>query len=150
MAVTAQQIKDLREKTGGGIADVKKALEESGGDMARAFELLEKKLGSTAIKKATRVTSAGLVDAYIHSNGKVGALVEIFCETDFVARNPQFKELTHDIAMHIAAMEPADVGVLLGQPFIKDPKKSVGEYLNEAIGKFGENMKIGGFTRFEI
>lgn len=148
--ITAQQIKTLREKTGAGIADVKKALEETQGDMDKAFGLIEQKLGSAAIKKATRATGAGLVEAYIHSNSRIGALVEIFCETDFVARNPLFKEFAHDIALHIAAMDPIDAEILHGQPFVKDPGKTIGDLLNEAIGRFGENMKIGKFVRFEL
>lgn len=150
MEITAQQVKTLREKTGAGMADIKKALEESGGDMDKAFGLIEQKLGSTAIKKATRLTGAGIVDAYIHSNSRIGALVEIFCETDFVARNSTFKEFAHDIALHIAAMDPADAEMLHGQPFVKDPGKTIGDVLNESIGKFGENMKIGRFVRFEL
>ncbi len=150
MEITAQQVKMLREKTGAGIADVKKALEESGGDANKACELIEQKLGSAAMKKATRATGAGVVEAYIHSNGRVGALVEIFCETDFVARNPTFKQFAHDIALHIAAMDPADAEILRGQPFVKDPGKTIGDLLSESIGKFGENMKIGRFARFEL
>jgi elongation factor Ts len=150
MEITAQQVKTLRERTGAGIADVKKALEESGGDMEKAFGFIERKLGNSAIKKATRATGAGLIETYIHSNGTVGALVEILCETDFVARNPLFKEFAHDIALHIAAMDPADVEILFNQPFVKDLGKTVGDLLNEAVGKFGENMKIGRFARFEI
>lgn len=193
--ITAQQIKELREKSGAGIADVKKALEESKGDADKAFAWLERKLGTAAVKKAGRETNAGLIDAYIHSNARVGVLLEIFCETDFVARNPLFKELAHDIALHIAAMSPSylsldtvpeDIRVaerariseevknldkpatvieqivegkltsyfgdraLLEQPFVKDQNKTVREYLAEAIGRFGENIKIGRFTRFEL
>ena len=193
--ISAQHIKELREKTGAGISDVKKSLEESGGDMQKAFAWLERKLGSAAVKKAGRQTGAGLIDAYIHSNSRVGVLVEVFCETDFVARNPAFKEFTHDIALHIAAMSPAYLSLeeipqelwqaeksrceeeakklnkpshileeiidgklkshfgaisLLLQPFVKDQNKLVGEFVNEAIGRFGENIKIGKFTRLEI
>lgn len=148
--ITAQQIKKLREKTGAGIADVKKALEESGGDEAKAMAWLEEKLGSIAAKKAEREIKAGLVEAYIHSNGRIGALVEVGSETDFVARNPQFKEFAHDLAMQIAAMDPKSKEDLLAQPFIKDAGKTVGDLINEAIGRFGENIKLGKFTRFEI
>ena len=150
MEITAQHVKTLREKTGAGIADVKKALEESEGDMDKAFALIERKLGGAAIKKSTRTTGAGLVEAYIHSNSRIGVLIEVFCETDFVARNPVFKEFSHDMALHIAAMEPADAEEFLAQPFVKDPNKTMREYLNEAIGRFGENIRIGRFVRFEI
>src|SRR3989344_1594399 len=109
--VSAKDIKELREKTGAGIADVKKALEESSGDAAKAELWLERKLGSTAIKKASRETKAGIVETYLHSNGRIGSMVELFCETDFVARNPDFKALAHDLAMHVAAMSPLYVSL---------------------------------------
>lgn len=150
VSINTQQIKELREKTGAGVADVKKALEESGGDMEKAYVWIEEKLGSSALKKSARETRAGLVDAYIHSNGRLGVLAELYCETDFVARNPAFKELVHEIAMHIAAMAPDGPDSLLLQPFVKNESKTVGEIINEAIGKFGENIKIGEFVRFEI
>lgn len=148
--VTADQIKGLREKTGAGIADIKRALEESAGDMNKAVILIEQRLGSSAGKRAGREARAGVIDAYIHSNGRIGALVELFCETDFVARNQQFRELAHDLSMQAAAMEPADESKFLGQPFIKDQSKSVRELIDEAAGKFGENIKIGRFVRFEL
>ena len=148
--ISAQQIKDLREKTGAGISDIKKALEESGGDTAKAQAIIEERLGSSAGKRAGRQTLAGTVDAYIHSNTRIGALVELHCETDFVSRNPSFKALAHDIAMHIAAMEPADIAALSAQPFVRDPGKTVADLVNEAIGRFGENIKIGKFIRYEI
>lgn len=193
--ISAELIKKLREKTGGGIADVKKALEESRGDVQRAEELILRKLGMTASKKAERATFAGIVDSYIHTSGKIGTLVELHCETDFVARNPLFKELAHDIAMHVAAMSPLYVSLeavpseewnkekarfeeevrvmqkpphiaaevvdgklkshfaalsLLSQPFVKDQDRTVQDVLSEAAGKFGENLKIGAFMRFEI
>lgn len=107
--VTAQQIKELREKTGAGISDVKHALEESGGDESRALKLIEERLGAIAGKKAGRATGAGIVEAYLHATGRIGAMVELRCETDFVARNPQFKELAHDLAMQVAALAPAYV-----------------------------------------
>ena len=193
--VSAKDIKELREKTGAGIADVKKALEESSGDAAKAELWLERKLGSTAIKKASRETKAGIVETYLHSNGRIGSMVELFCETDFVARNPDFKKLAHDLAMHIAAMSPLYMSLdsvparawdaekirfeeevakmdkpeniknnivsgklktyfgglsLLSQPFVKDEERAVGDIVNEAIGRFGENIKVGMFARFEI
>ncbi|MBI2121499.1 MAG: elongation factor Ts [Candidatus Sungbacteria bacterium] len=193
--VTAQQIKELREKTGAGISDVKKALEDSGGDMVKAEGALVRKLGGSASKRAGRTTGAGIVDVYLHSNEKMGVMIELFCETDFVARNPAFRELAHDLAMQVAAMrpiylsfdavprdvwdleksqvadevkkmgKPAQVAEqiidgklkaffgaisLLEQPFVKDQDKTIKELINEAIGKFGENIKVGKFVRFEI
>src|SRR3989338_6935628 len=193
--ITAQQIKDLREKTGAGISDVKKALEDSGGDTAKAEAALLRKMGGSAVKRAGRETGAGLGDSYLHSNGKIGAMVELLCETDFVARNPAFRELAHDLAMQVAAMRPLYLSLdvapsdvwnaeksqveeevkkmgkpaqvaeqiidgklkaffgaisLLEQPFVKDQDKTIKEVINEAIGKFGENIKVGKFVRFEI
>lgn len=150
MSITAQQIKELREKTGAGILDVKRALEENGGDMSKAEAWLEKKLGLAAGKKAGRETRAGLVDAYVHSTGRMGALAELYCETDFVARNPEFKTLAHDIVMHIAASAPETTEELLAQPFVKNESKTVSDVINEAVGKFGENIKVGRFVRFEL
>lgn len=148
--ISTQQIKELREKTGASISDIKKVLEESRGDMGKAFTEIERKLGSSAGRRASRETAAGVVDGYIHSNARIGALMELFCETDFVARNHEFKALAHDIAMHIAAMDPSDTAALLIEPFIKDPGKTIGDLVNEAGGRFGENIKVGKFVRFEL
>lgn len=148
--ISAQQIKELREKTGAGISDIKLALEESGGDMSGAQALIEEKLGRSATKRAGRETSAGVVDAYLHSTMRIGVLVTMLCETDFVARNASFKALAHDIAMHIAAMDPADTASLLEQPFVKDERRRVVDIVNDAIGRFGENIKVDKFVRFEL
>lgn len=144
------QIKQLREETGASIGEIRSALAESGGDRDRAREILARKLGVIAEKKAGREVRAGVVDAYIHSNGRIGVLVELQCETDFVARNPEFRKLAHDLAMHIAAMAPGDVDELAFQDSIHQPGKPIGEIVREAIGKFGENIKIGNFSRFEL
>src|SRR3989338_1650911 len=101
-------------------------------------------------KKAERETGIGIIEAYIHSNQKVGVLLELRSETDFVARNPQFKDLAHDLAMHIAAAEPHTVEDFMQQPFIKDESKSVGTLVQEAIARFGENISVARFTRFQI
>lgn len=148
--LSTELIKELREKTGAGISDIKKALEESGGDVDKATALIERKLGSLAGKRAGREARAGVIDAYIHSNGKIGAMVELFCETDFVSRNADFGELAHDLAMQLAAMDPVDEQTFLEQPFIKEQNKSVRDLINEAAGKFGENIKLGKFIRFEL
>ena len=193
--ISAQQIKELREKTGAGVSDIKKALEENEGDVARAIAAIERKLGSNAGKRASRETRAGVVDAYIHSNSKIGAMVELFCETDFVARSPDFIALAHNIALHVAAMSPAYLSYdavpedirnaekkrfeeearqtgksaeiqaaivegklkahfgalsLLEQSFVKDQNKTVGQVVNEAIGRFGENIRLGRFVRLEL
>jgi len=145
-----EQIKEFRQKTGFSIMECKKALEEAEGDMDKAREILEKKGAEKALKKADREAKQGLIEAYIHNDGKVGALLELNCETDFVARNQEFKTLAHDLAMHIVAMEPKDNKELLAQPFIKDENKKVKDLLNEVIGKLGENIKIGKFIRLAI
>ena len=147
--VTAEQVKELRDKTGISVAQCKKALEEAAGDMAKALELLKTKSAEIADKKADRTLGAGVVSAYVHNN-TVGAMVTVQTETDFVARNPEIKSLADDIAMHVAAMMPADVSELVGQPFIKDPAKTVGDLLKETIQKFGERVEVGQMVRFEV
>ncbi len=110
VAVSTEQIKELRKKTGAGMMDCKRALEEAGGDMQKAIEVLRKKGAATAAKRADKETNQGVVEAYIHAGGRIGAMVELNCETDFVAKTPDFKSLAHDIAMQIAAMTPRYVG----------------------------------------
>lgn len=144
------KIKNLREKTGISIMMCKKALEETDGDEAKAIEWLRKHGVDVAEKKASRSTGAGIVDAYIHSNGQVGVLVELRSETDFVARNEEFKELAHDIAMHIAASDPEDVEALLEQPFIKDMGMTISEHIKSFIQKFGEKIEVERFERFTL
>ena len=144
------EIKQLREETGASIGEIRSALAEAGGDPARARQRLAEKLGTVAEKKAGREVRAGVVDAYIHSNARIGAMVELQCETDFVARNPEFRKLAHDLAMHIAAMAPEHPEVLAEQESIHQPGRAVGEIIREAIGKFGENIKVGNFVRFEL
>ncbi|MEK7541754.1 MAG: elongation factor Ts [Patescibacteria group bacterium] len=150
--ISAQTIKELREKTGAGISDIKKALEDASGDASRAEELIAERLGRTADKRRGRETAAGIVEAYIHTNARIGAMVKLRCETDFVARNPGFKALAHEIAMHIAASNPVNRAELITQPFIKDFSKQVGDLMKEYIDRFGENIEIrdGEFARFEL
>ena len=143
-------IKELRELTGLSIIEIKKTMDEVQGNKALALEVLKKRGASIAQKKSSRSTSEGLIEAYIHSTKKVGVLVELLCETDFVARNPMFGELAHDIAMHVAAMAPTDVEELLSQPAIKDQSTTVGQLITNAIAKLGENIKINRFERFAI
>lgn len=176
MAVTTEQIRTLREQTGAGIMDAKRALEQADGDPKKAAEFLRQQGLAKAGKKSDRAANEGLVDYYIHGQGRIGALVEINCETDFVARTADFQTLTHDIAMQVAASAPkyvsvdqiaeadyakleSDFGdresaikgvVLLEQPFIKDPKKSIEDLVKEAISKLGENIVIRRFARFEL
>lgn len=145
------KIKKLRDQTGISISACKKALIEADGDMNKAIENLQKQGISVANKKSERETKAGVVDAYIHSNKKIGSLVEVRSETDFVARNEEFKKFSHDVAMHIAATSLGNgINDLLSQPFIKNPNITIKDYLNETIQKFGENIEITRFEKFEI
>ncbi len=143
-------IKELRDKTGAGIVDVKKALDESGGDMEKALEILRKSGQSKASKKTDRVTTEGVISLYSHPNKRIGSMVKLCCETDFVGRNEEFQGLARDIAMHVAALNPTDVPELLTQPFIKDEGKTVRELIDESIGKMGENIVVGDFVRYEL
>ncbi len=197
--ITTSLIKAIREKTGAGMVDCKNALVEANGDEAAAIEILRKKGMATAGKKAGRVTAEGAVGSYIHMGGKVGVLVEINCESDFVARGDEFQQLIKDVAMHIAASDPryasrsdvpeADIqkereilmdqlkndpknankpedvlnkiiegrlnkfyedNVLVDQPFVKDPSKTIGELVAEKIGSIKENITIRRFTRYKM
>ena len=197
--ITASAVKALREKSGAGMIDVKNALVEANGDEAAAMEILRKKGAATAGKKAGRVTAEGAVGSYIHMGGKVGVLVEINCESDFVSRGEEFQQLVKDVAMHVAASDPryatrdevpADVldkereitreqlkndpknankpddvlvkivdgrlnkfyeeNVLVDQPFVKDPSKTIGELITEKIASIKENITIRRFTRYKM
>jgi len=195
MDVTADMVKELRQRTGIGMMECKKALEESGGDMDKAIALLRKKGYARAKDKMSRETSEGLVGSYIHTNNKIGVLVEINCETDFVARNAEFQDMVKNVAMHIAAARPKYLAAedipapvleeekavireqlkdqkkppeiiekivqgklgkfyeevcLLDQPFIKDDKVTIRQFVQSHIAKLGENIKINRFARFEI
>lgn len=195
MELSAELIKELRERTGISIMECKKALEESGGDIEKAIEILRKKGFARAKEKMDRETGEGLVYAYIHLDGKIGVLVEVNCETDFVARNEEFRELAKNIAMQIAAAKPKYIApedipleeiekekeiireqlkdskkpaeiiekivqgklskffeevCLLEQPFIRDDKIKVREFIASHIAKFGENIRVRRFARFEL
>jgi len=139
-------IKKIREETSAGISDVKRALEEAKGDPKKAKELLKEWGVAKAAKKGDRETTVGLVEAYIHG-GRVGALLSLGCETDFVARTPEFKALAHEVAMQIASMKPKTTEDLLKQPYIRDPKVTIEDLIKETIAKVGENIKVVAFTR---
>ena len=147
--VDIKLLKQLREETQASIADCRKALEETG-DYKKALEWLKKRGMEKAEKKSDRQTSQGLVEAYIHQNGKVGALVEVLCETDFVARTEEFKKLSHEIAMQVAAMNPKNVESLLKQEYIRDSSVTIEQLIKSVIGKLGENIVIKSFSRIEI
>ena len=165
MTITTADIKALRELTGAGIMDSKRALEEAGGDIKRAQDILREKGIASAAKKSDRETEQGIIESYIHSGGRIGAMIEANCETDFVARTEDFKALAHDIAMQVAAMNPRFIdeseipdgddvdpqeSCLLQQPFIKDPGMTIDELIKELIGKLGENIRIRRFSRFSL
>jgi elongation factor Ts len=195
MSIDANAVKKLREACGAGIMDCKKALAEAQGDMDEAIKLLRKKGMAAADKKSSRAANEGLIDAYIHPGSKVGVLLEVNCETDFVARNEEFKAFVHDVAMHVAAAGPVWVSredvpqaaldteteiyseqakqsgkpeaviakiaegklnkwytevVLMEQPFVKDPDKTIDQLRRELIGKIGENVAIKRFARFRV
>ena len=165
MPISVDAIRALRNDTGAGIMDSKKALEAADGDMKKAEEILRQQGIASAAKKANRATNQGLVESYIHSGGRIGAIVEVNCETDFVARTVDFKSLAHNLAMQVAAMSPsyideADVpdchedddvqDCLMQQPYIRDPSMTVQDLVKEAVGKLGENVRVRRFTRFSL
>ncbi|MBC7358016.1 MAG: translation elongation factor Ts [Desulfacinum sp.] len=188
-------VRELREKTNAGMMDCKKALQETGGDMEKAVDLLRKKGLATAMKRAGKEASEGAVQAYIHAGGKIGVLVEVNCETDFAARSEDFQAFVKDVAMQIAATNPLGItredvpqdvvereraifveqaresgkpdhivekmvegrlrkfyeeNVLMEQAFVKDPEKTIEDYLNELVAKTGERIVIRRFARFQL
>ena len=147
--VTASQVKDLREKTGAGMMDCKKVLTETDGDMEKAIELLRERGIAKAAKKSSRVAAEGLVAAYVSENGKVGAVVEVNAETDFVSKNDEFRTFVNDVAKQIVEKNPANVEDLLAQASIAEEGKTVQEVLTNKIATIGENMTIRRFERFE-
>jgi len=172
MATTADDIKRLREETSCGVIDCKKALEAAEGDFNKAKELLRKRGLEMAAKKSDRLAKEGRVEAYIHNGNKIGVVVEVNCETDFVARSEDFCKFTRDVALHIAALNPkyikkedvpADVlakeadkeafikaNCLLAQAYVKDPGKSIQDLLNELVAKIGENIIVSRFIRYKL
>ena len=146
MEITASAVKDLREKTGAGMMDCKKALSETAGDFEKAVEFLRKKGMASAAKKAGRATKEGTIHAL--NDGKSSVLVEVNCETDFVAKTEQFKGFVNEIATHIANANPADMGALMSQKFYANASMTVEEKLREAIATLGENMIISRFVRY--
>lgn len=148
--ITTEEIKALRDQTGLSVMECKKALEEAEGDKEKALSILKSKGAAIQAKKGDRTLGAGAVASYIHASGTVGVLVELSCETDFVAKNPEFKAVAYDIAMHIAAMNPETPEELLEQPFIKDTSRTINDLVAGAVQKFGERTEIGRFVRFAI
>ena len=164
MNIPVERIKELREASGAAVMQCRNALMEAEGNIDKALEILKKQSVLQAEKKADRTTAQGLVECYVHG-GRIGAMVEVNCETDFVARTAEFRELAHNLAMQVAAMcpicvskeqlpagcdKPPEAACLLIQPFIKDPSRIVQDIVTETIGKTGENIRVGRFARFEL
>ena len=172
MAVTVEMVRQLREETGAGVMACKRALTETDGDMAGAKKLLEAEGLAAASKLAQRATSEGRVAAYVHPGDRIGVLVELSCETDFVARTSEFADLAHEVALQVAAMQPLYVSeadlpadspdredltpdrratlFLAEQPYIRDPGKTIGQLVTEASAKTGENIQVRRFVRYEL
>ncbi len=146
MAISPDVVKELRDKTGISVMECKKALEEAGGDMTKALEILGKRALVMAGKKSDRELGAGTVQSYIHNTGQIGALIMLSSETDFVSKNDEFVALARDLAMQAAAMRPLDISELLAQPFIKDATKTVADLISQATQKFGERIEVGMMT----
>lgn len=145
-----EDLKKIRKMTGASVDAIRQALEEADGEIERALELLKDRGAMVAAKKANRQTGEGIISYYAHANSRVGALVKLLCETDFVARTEQFRELGHELAMHIAAMDPINIEDLLSQTYIRDQDMTIDALIKDYIAKLGENIKIGEFCRFEI
>ena len=147
--VPLNQLKTLREQTQAPLLECRAALEEAGGDFERAAAILRARGSSLALQRAAKSAHEGRVEAYAHL-GKIGVLVEVNCETDFVAKTPEFAAFCKDLAMHIAAAQPASVEALLAQPFIKDEALTIRDHLNSLVAKTGEKVVISRFTRFQL
>ena len=165
MQVSTESIRLLRDRTGAGIMDSKRALEAVDGDIDKAEAALREKGIARAESKSDRATAEGIIDSYIHAGSRIGAMVELNCETDFVGRTPEFRELAHNIAMQVAAMAPLyldesdvpedeegslDQVCLLKQSFIKDSSKTIGDLIMDVRAKVGENIRVGRFARFGL
>ena len=150
MKISLEKVKKLRTQTKAGVMDCRQALEAAGGDLKKAEEWLRKKGLQSADKRAHRETSCGLIEAYTHAEGKIVAMVELCCETDFVARTEDFKKLAHELAMQVAALNPQDVEEFLSQPWIRDESRKIEELIKELSAKTGENVKINRFSRLEL
>jgi len=158
--ISAGAVKALREKTGAGIMDCKKALQETGGNMEKATEYLRQKGLAMSSKVAGREAKQGLIESYIHTGGRIGALVEVNCETDFVARTDEFRKLAREIAMQVASMNPSTIGTmegtgdepdaLLNQEYIRDSRRTIRDLIKEAVAQVRENIQVSRVMRFEV
>lgn len=162
MDISAARVKELRELSGAGVMDCRRALEQAAGSIDQALEVLRNQGLDQAAKRAGNETNQGLVEAYVHGDGRIGVLVELQCETDFVARTPEFRQLAHDLALQIAATNPPSVDgevaeaaeleetPLLGQPFIKDSGRAVRDVVQEVAAKTRENVVVRRFVRYRV
>jgi len=165
LEVSTARVKELRDQTGAGIMNCRNALLEAQGDMEKALQILKQQRLFQAEKKAERSATEGIIEAYVHAGGRIGAMVEVNCETDFVARTDEFKELAHHLAMQVAALAPEfisreeipeetdikpELACLLLQPYIKNTDRTVQDVITETIAKVGENIKVSRFARFEL
>lgn len=150
MAITAKEIQEIRNETGLGIMDIKNAMEEAGGDRAKAMEILKARAGDKMEKRAGRATGQGKVGVYSHGDGKSAVMVEVNCETDFVAKADDFQNFVKELTLQIISMKPTSVEELLKQDFVKDSKKTIEDLLKELIAKTGENIVIKRFTIFGV
>ena len=143
-------LKKLREETSASVSDCRRALEESNGDYKKALEWLKSRAAEKAEKKLNRETGEGMIGTYVHQNGKVAAMVQLLCETDFVARTDEFQKLAKEISMQVAAMNPESVDELLKQDYIRDGSMTIEQMIKQVIGKLGENITVKGFSRLAI
>jgi elongation factor Ts len=150
MKISLDDLKKLRAETSAGIADCRQALEDADGDYDKAKKLLQARGLEKAAKKEGKATSEGMIESYIHTGGKIGVLVEIGCETDFVARNEEFKKLAHELAMQIAATSPKDVPTLLKTEYIRDASVTMDTLVKQVIAKVGENISVTRFVRYQL
>ena len=148
--ISTRAIKKLRDETGAGVMDVRAALKKANGDEEAAKKILKEKCLEKIAEKAHRKTDQGVIETYIHADGRIGAMVHLACETDFVARTAEFRELAKELAMQIAAMDPKDTDELLSQEYIRDSSRSVKELLAEVVAKTGENIKVKKISRFAL
>ncbi len=150
MSISAKSIAELRAETGAGVMDCKEALSKANGHKEKALKILKEMGKDKAKKRADRMTKSGLIECYVHQGSRIGAIVEVACETDFVAKTDDFKKLAHNVAMQVASMAPKDIKELLGQAFIFDDKKTVLDLVEEITAKTGEKCEIKRFERFEL
>ncbi len=148
--ISAELVKKIRDETGAGVMDIRRALLESNGDEKAAKELLKAKGDAAVAKRSERETAQGVIETYVHSGGKVGAMVLLACETDFVAKTDEFKTLARELAMQVAAMNPTNVDELIDQDYIRDSGKNVKQLVNEVIAKTGENIQVKRIARFSL